>query len=126
MKASNKNTFVHGKASDFSKTSGYFIGRFMGEKGYPELETDEVEISWKLLSPDIVNNPTHFHKVGVEINIVVQGSYTVLVGGKEVVLAKGDFLVVYPETSLKCVVVEENTQVIVVKSPSVASDKFDL
>jgi mannose-6-phosphate isomerase-like protein (cupin superfamily) len=121
----NKNKFVKGNIASFNATSGYFIGRFMGEKGFPDLETEEVEIAWKKL-PTTFNEPnTHYHKGGVEINIVISGKYRVEVNGEEVELAKGDFLVVYPEAKLKNLMADPNTELIVVKTPSIQNDKFE-
>lgn len=98
----------------------------MQEKGFPLLATDEVEIAWKVLPPNFGDKTPHFHKKGVEINIVVSGSYKVWVDGEEIELKKGDFLVVYPEAKLRNISAQEGAELIVVKAPSVAGDKFDL
>ncbi len=126
MNLANKNKFVKGNISDFSETKGYFIGRFLGEKGFSDLETEEVEIAWKTLPTEFGVEKEHLHKKGVEINIVISGKYKVLVNEVEVEISKGEFLVVYPETKLKNLSAEENTELIVVKSPSVEADKFDV
>ena len=125
MKQINKNKFVKGNVNEFSETKGYFIGRFLGEKGFPDLETDEVEIAWKSLPTTFNEKCAHFHKQGVEVNIVISGKYKVLVNNQEVELKKGDFLVVYPETKLKNISTEKKTELIVIKSPSIEYDKFD-
>jgi len=126
MKSQNKNKYVMGNIGEFSETKGYFIGTFMGEKGHPELETDEVEVAWKKL-PTVFNEETpHFHRGGVEVNIVISGEYRVLVGREEMSLGKGDFLVVYPETQLKNISAEKYTEVIVIKAPSLPNDKFNI
>jgi len=98
----------------------------MGEKGFPLLTTDEVEIAWKILPANFGDKVAHFHKIGVEVNIVISGSYKALVDGKETGLKRGDFLVVYPETRLKNISAQEGTELIVVKAPSVTGDKFDI
>lgn len=125
MKSENKDKYFLGNVADFEKTSGWIIGQFMGEKGFPLLETDEVEIAWKKL-PTEFNEKPHFHRKGVEINIVISGSYRLIIDGKEVGLAKGDFLVVYPETVLQNLSADEGTELIVVKAPSVSSDKIEV
>jgi len=38
MKINNKDKFVKGKIFDFNETKGYFIGRFVGEKGFQILK----------------------------------------------------------------------------------------
>lgn len=126
MNLVNKNKFVKGNINDFADIKGYFIGRFLGQRGFPELETDEVEIAWKTLPTEFGIEKEHFHKKGVEVNIVISGGYKVLVNGGEVEIRKGEFLVVYPETKLKNLSAEANTQLIVVKSPSVEADKFNI
>lgn len=125
MRLDNKDKFVYGNTKDFSQTKGYFIGRFMGEKGRPDLETDEVEVAWKVFPIASGEETLHYHKEGIEINIVVSGGYKVLVGGVEKEIKKGDFLVVYPETKLKTLSIEGGSEIIVVKAPSVPGDKFE-
>lgn len=126
MKAANRDKYFHGRYKDFDKTGGYFLGQFMGSKGHPLLETDEVEIAYKKLPANFGDKKPHYHKKGVEINIVISGSYKVCIQGEEVELNKGDFLVVYPESELKNISAQEGTELIVVKSPSVPDDKFDI
>lgn len=126
MKTKNKNKFVKGNVNDFSETKGYFIGRFLGQKGFPSLETDEVEVAWKKLTITFDEKVPHYHKGGIEINIVIAGSYLVWVAGEKIKLSKGDFLVIYPETQLKNLSAEEGTELIVIKAPSLPNDKFDL
>ena len=124
MLSENKNKFVHGIVSDFDETGGYFIGQFMGQRGKPVLETEEVEVAWKKIPTEFSDSKPHYHKRGVEINIVINGSITVLISEKEITIRKGEFLVVYPETELLDISAEEETEMIVVKSPSVPDDKF--
>lgn len=126
MKVDNKDKFFLGNVGDFDSTKGYFIGRFMGEKGFPLLETDEVEIAWKKLPTTFDEPLPHFHKKGVEVNIVISGSYKLEINGEEKELCKGDFLVVYPESRLRNISAQEGTELVVVKSPSVPDDKFDV
>lgn len=125
MKKENKNKFFRGNVKDFSETKGYFVGQFMQERGFPLLATEEVEIAWKVLPSDFGEGTPHFHKRGVEINIVVSGSYKVCVGEEEIQLRKGDFLIVYPETRLRNISAQEGTELIVVKAPSVSGDKYE-
>ena len=125
MKVQNKNHFFVGNIKNFSQPNGYFIGQLMGERNYPLLETDEVEIAWKKLPTRFNDDKPHFHKKGVEVNIVVSGAYKVSVEGKEKTLKAGNFLVVYPKAKLKNISAEHGTEIIAVKAPSVPNDKFD-
>jgi quercetin dioxygenase-like cupin family protein len=124
MKIENKNKFHQGNISDFGETKGYFIGQFMGQRGKAFLETDEVEIAWKTLSGDFGDEAPHFHKKGVEINIVISGRYKVWIEGEERELGKGDFLVVYPEAKLRNISADEGTELMVVIAPSIPDDKY--
>ncbi len=125
MKKTNKNKHYFGNVSQFSETEGYFLGQFMGERRFPLLETDEAEITWKKIPTVFNEDKPHFHKVRVEINIVIPGRYQLIVNGKKLELKKGDFLVVYPEAKLINLSADEGTELIVVKAPSVPNDKFD-
>lgn len=125
MKKANKNKFFLGKLKDFQKFKGYFIGQFMEEKGFPLLETEEVEVAWKKLPKNFDEEKPHLHKRGVEINIVIKGKYRTLLNGELVEISEKEFLVVYPRTSLKNISATKGTELIVVKAPSVANDKFE-
>ena len=124
MKLTNSNKFFLGKLADFQKFSGYFIGGFMGEKGFPVLETDEIEIAWKKLPLDFGDENPHFHKKGVEINIVIKGKYKAVVNGELVEISEKEFLVIYPQTTLKNISTAKGTELMVIKAPSVPNDKF--
>lgn len=124
MKKTNKNKFFKGKLDDFQKFSGYFIGQFMGEKGFPILETDEVEIAYKKLPEKFEGDKPHFHKKGVEISIIIKGKFKAQVNKKIVEISEKEFLVVYPRTTLKKISAQKDTELIVVKAPSVPNDKF--
>src|SRR3989344_5590733 len=113
MNSNNRNKYFKGNYRDFSQTKGYFIGRFMREKGFPTLETEEVEIAWKILPTIFDDKKPHFHKKGVEINIIISGSYKVWIEGKVMILKKGDFLVVYPRAELKNISAKKDTEMIV-------------
>jgi len=124
MNPKNKNKYARGNVADFLDTRGYFIGKFMGKKGFPLLETEEVEVAWRILPAAFDDNTSHYHKRGVEIMIVASGSYKVRVNGEDLELIKSDFIVVYPETHLKSISAEEGTELIVIKAPSLENDKF--
>lgn len=124
MKRINKDKFFKGKLEDFQKFSGYFIGQFMGEKGFQILETDEVEIAYKKLPEKFEEERPHYHKKGVEINIVIKGKYKAQVNGEIVEISEKEFLVVYPETRLKNISAQGRTELLVVKAPSVPKDRF--
>lgn len=124
MKSNNKDKFFTGKFSDFKATKGWAVGQFMGKRGFPDLETDEVEVCWKII-PKQTEYKFHYHKKGVEITVVISGSYSLIVNGQKLSLKKGDFLVVYPETKLRNLGAEKGAEAIVIKAPSIAGDKYE-
>lgn len=125
MSADTKNKFYRGTVTDHDNTHGWFFGQFMGEKGYPLLESEKVEVGWKSL-PKGFTSHKHYHKVGTEINIVVAGSCVVRINDSIIELSKGDFLVVYPEATEEGIDSENGAEIIVVKAPSVANDKYEI
>ncbi len=124
MKKANKNKSFKGSLGDFQKFSGYFIGQFMGEKGFPILETDEVEIAYKKLPEKFSEEKPHYHKKGIEVNIVIKGKYRAQVNGEIVEISSNEFLVIYPQATLRNISAQKGTELIVVKAPSVPDDKF--
>lgn len=118
-------SFVVGKVSDFENSRGYFIGQFMGQYGRTDLVSDQVEVAWKKLTPDFKEIP-HHHKIGIDISIVVSGHITAKIDGKRYELRQKDFLVVYPPTIVEDFVIHEESEIITIKSPSVAADKYNL
>ena len=123
MKAKNRNKFVKGSVGGFDASKGWFLGQFMDKYGREDLQTEEVEVCWKVLKKGY-RDPLHYHKKGTEIAIVVSGWFEARVEGEAVRVEKKDFLVVYPEAKLEVVDFEVRTEVVVVKAPSVVDDKF--
>lgn len=120
----NNRGYVVGRAGDFSEiTGGYFMGAFMEGKGYPELNSSEVEVAVIAL-PLKDNSPPHFHKKMTEITYVVKGTLHLIVDGNDIDLKQGEFLVVHPGSVLQNPSNEPETKVFVIKIPSIPGDKF--
>lgn len=119
----NKLNFVIGKTTDFDASRGYFMGQFMAKYGRQDLVTDLIDIGWKKLTPDFKETP-HYHKIGIDINIIVSGHVTVIIDGQSYDLYPKDFLVVYPPTILEDYIVHQETELVVIKVPSVTGDKY--
>ncbi len=96
----------------------------MGDKGLPILETTEVEVAYKKLPEKFEEERPHYHKKGVEINIVIKGKYKVQINESIIVISQKEFLVVYPQAKLKNISAQKGTELIVIKAPSVPNDKF--
>lgn len=117
--------YVVGNTASFEESHGFFMGHFIsGTLGV--LHNDEIEIAWKQFPNGAKQDrEPHYHKVGLEINVVVEGSWSVIVEGSyRHVLEKGHFLVVPPGTSIQTVCIDPGTVIIVIKTPSVPNDKF--
>lgn len=126
MKASNRNKYVLGNYKKGSWPKGYFIGKFMGEKGFPLQETEEVEITYKKITSKSNYKPAHIHKKGVEVNMLISGECQMVVNGELVKMKRGNFLIVYPQTRVSDFRVNKDGEIIVVKAPSVPGDKYEL
>jgi quercetin dioxygenase-like cupin family protein len=113
----NNGKYKVGKVTDFAKQKGWFFGHFATDE---LLKTDLVEIGWQKVS-DKKAAPLdkHLHTKSVEINIVIRGDVMVTIGGKKHELHEGDFYVVWPETILENLESTKDTEIIVVRAPSV-------
>lgn len=120
----NSKTYFKSSYKNFGKSDGWFFGRFMGEYNLPQLKSDAVEVAWKVLGGDPENSALHYHKEAPEINIVLSGKCTIEVGGRQVTVKGGEFVVIYPGTRARAVSYTRNTQLMVIKTPSVAADKY--
>ena len=98
MKKSSRDGYVLRNINEMSNSKGYIVGRFMGKYGLTNSQTDEVEVAWKKLTEKDSYEKGHFHKKGVEINIVIAGSCQMVVNNSLVKMQQGDFLIVYPQS----------------------------
>lgn len=97
-------------------TNGWFIGAFS-----PTLKhTKDVEIAHHFYRKDFKAVP-HTHKVATEYNYVVDGD--LVVSGKR--LGKGDIFV-YEPNEVADVIFLEDTNLIIVKLPSLPGDKYEV
>jgi mannose-6-phosphate isomerase-like protein (cupin superfamily) len=118
---SDKKYFV-GSIKDCQKAEGWFFGQFMDE---PLLQSKKVEIAWQDISHKKTDKrDCHFHKNSVEINIVISGKVSLKIDGNYVRVYKNQFYVIYPYTVIENIEAGDNTQLIVVRTPSKKADKF--
>ena len=118
-----KQTHVKGSVDDHKKSKGWFLGRFMDQYGYPELNHEDIEVCWKKLEKGF-KDPLHYHKEGTEIAIMINGWFSGNVDGKEFRLDEREYLVVYPETNLEVTDYKVGTEFVLIKFPSVPNDKY--
>lgn len=120
-KTHNFKRYFFGKVSDYQKTKGWFFGHFMDED---LLKSDLIEVAWQHIS-NIEISDIHFHTQSVEINIVLSGWVELTINGEKVKANKGEFWVVYPYTRVGKMKTGAETELIVIKAPSVRDDKFN-
>lgn len=117
MMNKNKGRFLVGKTSDYEKGKGWFFGDFADNT---LLKSDLVEVALQNISR-IHPSPSdkHFHTSSVEITVVISGMMSADINGEHFVIHKGEFYVIWPETTIENVAAEEETQVIVIRAPSI-------
>jgi hypothetical protein len=97
-----------------SYTNGWFIGNFSPTL----LKTDLFEVAHHFYPKGFQGTP-HIHKIAIEYNYIVSGKLTA--SGQN--LGDGDIFV-YEPFEISEVVFLEDTQLIVIKMPSVPNDKY--
>jgi hypothetical protein len=102
------------KIDDFK--GGWFIGNFEPTL----LKTKDFEICYKRHTKDEVW-PSHYHAVATEYNCLVSGSMSV--NGQ--LLQPGDIFVIEPN-EIAVPRFLENCDIIVVKTPSIVGDKYEV
>jgi mannose-6-phosphate isomerase-like protein (cupin superfamily) len=116
----NKGYYI-GKIRDLAKGKGWFYGHFMDEG---PLQNDDVEIAWQELSNmRTIPDNRHYHKNSVEINIVISGSLDITIDGVSVHVEKGEFYIIFPLAVVEKIDAGPQTEVIVVRTPSIENDK---
>jgi quercetin dioxygenase-like cupin family protein len=119
---SKSGEFFVGKVADFEKRKGWFFGHFAAEE---LLRSDLVEVAWQDISGKRGDpGDKHFHKNSVEINILISGWVRIIINGERVRLERGDFYVVYPYAVVEEIEAGENTELIVIRAPSLPGDKY--
>lgn len=118
-----KKKYKVGKVSDFAKSKGWFFGHFADD---PLLQSDAVEVAWQNISNKQTSpKDKHLHTKSVEINIVLAGEINLVINGEKFSLHKGEFYIVWPETIVEEIETIAETEILVVRSPSV-NDKVIL
>lgn len=118
----NKKKYMVGKIDNFSKRKGWFFGHFAEDE---LLKSDLVEVAWQKISNKTRSpNDRHFHSQSVEINIILNGEFSLSIDGKDMTFHKGEFLIVWPETIVENVRAGENTELIVIRAPSINDKKI--
>jgi mannose-6-phosphate isomerase-like protein (cupin superfamily) len=120
MEDKHGKSFV-GTVNDFRQRKGWFFGAFVD---YPLLNSDLVEVAWQQLS-NVTPGPdgAHYHEKTVEINIVLKGDIHLTIDGTRHDIEAGQFYVIWPYSVVSDVSTGADTELIVVRAPSIPEDK---
>ena len=91
------------------------------------LKSHLVEVAWQNISGKRpAPEDKHYHKNSIEINIVLSGWIECKINGKKVKVNAEEFFVVYPFTVVEEFAAGDNTELIVIRAPSIPDDKVNL
>ena len=111
-----KRKYIVGKVRDVVKVKGWFFGHFMDQE---LLQSDLVDIAWQEGKEVNAGANKHYHTGTVEINIVIAGSASFTLNDDPVTVTKGDFYVIWPETTIDKWSASEDAQFIIIRAPSI-------
>ena len=104
----------------FSNIKQYKMGWFIGNFEPTLLKTPDFEIAHHSYKKGFTAVP-HIHKIATEYNYIVSG--LLIAGGKH--LEKGDIFIFEPN-EIADVVFLEDSELIIIKTPSVVGDKYEV
>ena len=118
----NKGKYIYGKVDDYAGRKGWFFGHFAENE---LLKSDLAEVSWqKISNKEAIPEDKHIHTSSVEINIVISGEVSLTISGEDLTFHKGDFWVIWPETLVGNVRAGANTELVVLRAPSINDKKI--
>lgn len=121
MNTNNSGKYIVGTVDQYAKRKGWFFGHFADN---PLLQSDNVEVAWQTISGKRSSSgDKHLHSSSVEINIVIHGKVSLTLNGKEFTFSKKDFWIVWPQITVDRVRAGVDTEVLVIRSPSVYDKK---
>jgi quercetin dioxygenase-like cupin family protein len=108
-----------GQYKDSDHPGGWFVASFFDENN--PCKTDQLEITYKEHPIGNVIAP-HYHKIKVELLIILEGKAKYTINENEVILNKGDFLFVDVNNVISGKFLEP-TKLFAIHSPSIVTDK---
>jgi len=112
--------YYSGKFTDPGQYGGWFVGSFFENHDHP-CKTDQLEIMYKEHKTGDIASP-HYHKLKVELIVILNGKAKYNVNGNEIILLSGDFLFVDVNNIISGEFLEP-TKIFAIHSPSIVSDK---
>ena len=96
------------------------MGVFFKDENHP-CKTDQLEVLYKEFQPGD-KAEAHYHKLKVELLIVLEGKAKYSVNGNKVILGKGDFLFIDANNVISGEFLEP-TKIFAIHSPIIVTDK---
>lgn len=100
---------------------GWLVGQFFPDRS--PFQDSDVEIYCKVLPVGYIGDKLHVHPVGKEYLVMAEGKMRMRIGGEEVLLKKGDYIVIPSNVPDKVLEVLEPTTMFGVRCPSVPNNK---
>lgn len=118
----NKGRAYVGPIDGVAKTKGWFFGAFMDD---PLLRSSLVEVAWQKV-PNMTPSAdqAHFHRSSVEINVVLSGRISLSINGEHHEVGARECYVIWPESVVADLSSSDDTEVMVIRAPSLPDDKF--
>lgn len=95
---------------------GWFVGNFIPTA----YSTNDFEVAYKVHRKDELYT-SHYHKLAVEINYLIRGKMKV----NDVEISAGEIFVIHPN-EIATPFFLEDCELIVVKTPSILGDKYEV
>ena len=109
-----------GKFTDLGEYRGWFVGSFFKDENHP-CKTDQLEVMYMQHEAGEIF-AKHYHKLKVELIVVLDGKARYTVNGNDVILSGGDFLFVDVNNIISAEFLEP-TKIFAIHSPSIITDK---
>ena len=112
-----------GKIRDQENMRGWLCGQFFPEGSV--LKTDQLEVKYARMMPGETESE-HYHPIGEEMLIIIEGKMRVIFDGKEHILQGGDFVFQKSGTRETLAEVIEPTTFVAIRTPSVPDNKVTI
>lgn len=109
-----------GSIEDHQHMRGWLCGQFFPENSI--LKTGNLEVKYSRMMPGDFE-PEHFHPVGEEMLIIIEGKIRIVLDEKEHLLQTGDFVFEKAGTREVLAEVLEPTTFVAIRTPSIPDNK---
>ncbi len=108
------------KVEDHKNTRGWLCGQFFPDEDL--FKTDQLEVKFSTMLPG-ETAPKHFHPIGDELLIILDGKMTVTFDGNTHLLTKNDYVFIQAGSVESIDEVIEPVKFIAIRTPSVPNNK---